>query len=76
MRHVRLLGLLLAAACASACKSGPRVTVCVLSAASDGLECSGPEGEAFFLPYASAEKYVCMSPADTKKLLKFCGGGQ
>lgn len=64
---------LFAALAVSGCHDGPRVTVCVVSSASGGLECGDADGSAYFLPFHEAEKFVCMSPEDTKKFLKWCG---
>jgi hypothetical protein len=75
MLQKRLLWLFVALA-VSGCKEGPRVTVCVLSNESAGLECADADGTAFYLPFHDAESFVCMSPDDTKAFLKWCEAGQ
>ena len=69
LRWLFLVSLL---AVVSSCRSGPRVTVCVLDPAHLTLECSDPDGNFLTLPLESAENYVCFSPDDTQKLLKAC----
>ena len=69
LRWLSLVSLLVVA---SSCRSGPRVTVCVLDPGHLSLECSDPDGNGYALPIESAENYVCLSPADTETLLKAC----
>lgn len=69
LRLLFLVSLLIAL---SSCRSGPRVTVCVLDPVNSSLECSDPDGNGLTLPIDQAENYVCFSPSDTEKLLKAC----
>lgn len=70
LRWQFLVSLLVVAS--SACRSGPRVTVCVLDPANLSLQCSDADGNGFTLPVNEAENFVCFSPEDTNKLLKAC----
>lgn len=69
-----LVAFLLAAA--ASCRQGVDVTICVLDPVAGGLECAQSDGSAFFLPMPDAENFVCMSPADTEKVLKSCRGAR
>lgn len=69
LRWLSLVSLLVVV---SSCRSGPRVTVCVLDPAHLSLECSDPDGNGSTLPVESAENFVCFSPDDTQTLLKAC----
>lgn len=69
MRRGVLLALL--TAFVSGCQT-VQVTVCVVNAANNSLECSDPDGKASTLPLKSADNYVCFSPKDTERLLRAC----
>jgi len=70
---VRLLKtwfLLLAVCLVSGCKSGPKVTFCVLDSPAMVLRCADPDGRPFDMELAQADAYGCMSPADWQNLLR------
>lgn len=53
------------------CKHAPLLTVCLINAEQNTLECSDANNQAFTLPIESADNYVCMSPEDFKTLLDY-----
>lgn len=53
------------------CKSGPRVHVCLLDPAENGLQCSDPVGNGYFLPVMAAPNYVCLPPQDFQLVLNY-----
>lgn len=53
------------------CKGGPEVTVCLVDAATQSLQCSDDTGQnQITLPLEEADNFVCFSPKDTERLLK------
>lgn len=63
------LGLLLILS--SACSTGPRITVCIVDANGNALQCTPPEGASFSKPISESENYVCLSPSDTQTLFTY-----
>lgn len=47
------------------------MTVCILDAQSQSLECVHPDGREETLELVKADNYVCFSPDDTQKLLNY-----
>lgn len=68
---MRLALLLISLSVFSACAGGPKVTVCVVDANGNTLECSPPEGEAFSKPIPDADNYLCLSPDDAQTVLTY-----
>lgn len=64
-----LLGVCLALL--TGCKGGPQITLCLLDAVSDTLECADPKQNVTTIPIGQADNYVCMSPDDMEKLLQW-----
>ena len=54
------------------CKEGPKVSVCIVDADNEVLQCRDPKGKIFALTMNGANNYVCMSPNDTEALLNYC----
>ena len=61
--------LLLAALAVPSCKTGPRVSFCVLDAPNAMLRCADPDKKPFDLTLTQADNYGCMSPDDWERLL-------
>lgn len=72
---LRIICLSLLVVLVGSCKTGPKLTFCVIDAQSTGLQCSDGEGRGFFLPLSNADNYACLSPEDAKSLLTFCYKG-
>lgn len=65
-----LVKLLIASISFSAC-SKANVTVCILDAQNQRLECAHPDGRDETIELAKADNYICMSPDDAEKLLNY-----
>jgi hypothetical protein len=66
------LGLLLILSSAfSACAHGPKVTVCVVDAFGNTLECSPPEGAPYSQPVSESDNYLCLSPDDAQTMFNY-----
>jgi hypothetical protein len=52
------------------CNNGPDVTVCLIDAQHNTLECSDSDGHKKTLRFEDAENYVCFSPRDTERMIK------
>lgn len=63
--------ILLVAFSLAGCKTGPKVSYCVVDAANSMLRCSDPNKVAFDLTLAQADNYGCMSPDDWQLLLSW-----
>lgn len=73
----------------TACKSGPRVTLCIVDAENSGLVCVDPDENATFHELSchrpdgtlqvpgleTFNNYVCVSPNDFQALLHACKQG-
>lgn len=53
------------------CSHGPKVTICVVDAANQQLQCAPASGSAFSVPIGQADNYVCMSPNDAEALFNY-----
>jgi hypothetical protein len=62
--------LFLVCSAISACKTGPKVSFCILDAANSVLRCSDPDKVPFDLSLEQADNYGCMAPSDWELLLK------
>jgi len=51
--------------------SGLKVTVCVIDAQGNLLQCSPPGEASYSIPIQQADNYVCLSPDDTQTLLNY-----
>lgn len=74
----------------SACKSGPRVTLCIVNAPEGKFDCVDPDenvservltcadtgGGASIQGLDSVNNWACMSPADLGKVLQLCKEGK
>jgi hypothetical protein len=62
----------------ASCNNGPDVTVCLVDAKNQTLECSNADGKKATLKLDDADNFVCFSPTDTERLLRAynqAGGG-
>jgi hypothetical protein len=66
-----LVTLLVSSVVFSACGHGPEVTVCLVDVTSGGLQCSDPENNIEFIPFASADGFISMSQGDFQKILNY-----
>ena len=55
----------------SACGSGPKVTVCLVDVHSGGLQCSDPDNNVEFIPFARADGFVSLKQEDFQKMLNY-----
>lgn len=73
MRLKIFLKLLIISSCLAACDGDiPPLLVspCDLNYELKGLVCSDPKGSTTtYIPFEDADKYICMSPTDTKKVV-------
>jgi len=76
-RHRKSAALALAASLISfaGCKTGPRVTVCVLDPARGMAECSSADGDLPDRPIAELDRWGCMNANDWRALLDYCKRG-
>jgi hypothetical protein len=65
---VTLLGLSVGS---SACGTGPKVTVCLVDVTSGGLQCSDPENNVEFIPFAQADGFISLRQSDFQKMLNY-----
>lgn len=64
-------GLILLAVClVSACKEGPKVTICILDSVNLKGMCSDPEGKPFTKTLPEMENDLVISPEDMAKILE------
>lgn len=70
MRLPKAWFLLLAVCLISSCKTGPKVTFCVIDAPAMVLRCADPDGKPFDLELAKADSYGCMNQQDWENLLR------
>lgn len=56
----------------ASCKSGPRVTACVVDVKSEGFQCVSYPNTRYFLPLKDGEDLECVSPSDLEDALKAC----
>lgn len=66
-----LVTLLALSVGSSACGSGPKVTVCLVDVQSGGLQCSDPDNNVEFIPFAHADGYVSLRQNDFQKLMNY-----
>lgn len=71
MKKLKLLLLSLPLFVASSCNSGPEVTVCLIDVASGGLQCSDPQENTFYIPFAQADGFIVMKPDDFKRIVDY-----
>lgn len=71
MKKLKLLLLSLSLLVNSSCGTGPKVTVCLVDVASGGLQCSDPQDNTLFIPFAQVDGYIAMSPDDFKRVLDY-----
>ena len=72
MLLLRSLLLLSVFSLVSSCKSeGPNVTVCLLDADRQELQCAMADGTESVIPLPDAMNYVCLSPSDFSILLNY-----
>lgn len=57
----------------SACKTGPKVDVCVSDPKNNGFQCVDKSQKAYFLKYQDSENYVAFNPTDAQTILSYCG---
>ncbi len=89
MRHAHWFGLFVLCSLLAACKSGPKVTLCIIDPEIPGLVCVDPEENATIhelscqrpegvLGIGGLEEFksfVCVSPRDFETLLNACKRG-
>lgn len=54
------------------CKSGPKVTLCILDPEKGGLDCVTHDKKEYFQAFDVSTNYVCTSPDDFRTLLEYC----
>ena len=70
MKLRNVLWVLSASTLISGCKSGPRVSVCVIDAAAQVLRCADPDQKPFDIELKDSDNYGCLSPDDFEKVIK------
>jgi hypothetical protein len=68
---MRLALLLILSSAFNGCASGPKVTVCVVDANGNTLECSAPDGSQYSKPVSESDNYLCLSPDDAQTLFNY-----
>lgn len=66
-----LVTLLVLSVGSSACGHGPQVTVCLVDVQSGGMQCSDPDNNVEFIPFAQADGFISMRQNDFQKILDY-----
>lgn len=72
MKKLQRLVIYLSLLAVCSCGTGLRVTVCLSDPGNGGFQCSDAKKNKSFLPYASSENYVALSPDDAETVLNYC----
>jgi len=71
MNAKKLLGKLLIVLISFSACSTANVTVCILDAENQKLECAYPNGKDETIELMRAHNYICMSPDDAERLMNY-----
>jgi hypothetical protein len=68
---MRLALLLILLSVCNGCAHGPKVTVCIVDAFGNTLECSAPDGSQYSQPVSESDNYLCLSPDDAQTVFNY-----